>query len=36
MKRKLNQEGLIPLLICILVVVIGLIVLAFLRVKSQA
>lgn len=36
MKHKLNQEGLIPMLLCILAVVIGLIFLAFLRVKSQS
>lgn len=35
LKLRHNQSGLIPMLICILVVVIGLIVLAFMRVQSS-
>lgn len=33
--KKLNQEGLIPLLLFMFAVVIGIAVLAFLRVQSQ-
>lgn len=35
MKRKLDQNGLIPMLVCILIVVVGIIVLAYMRVQSQ-
>ena len=34
MKHKLNQQGLIPLLITVLVVVLGVIIFAYLRLKS--
>lgn len=35
LKLRDNQDGLIPLLICVLVVVVGLIILAYLRVRAS-
>jgi hypothetical protein len=35
LKLRDNESGLIPLLICVLAIVVGLIVLAYLRVQSH-